>query len=219
MKKLPYLVAKIAISLDGKIAMSSGESQWITSKEARDYSHTLRRQFDAIAVGKNTLNQDNPKLTDRISEKPTNPIRIVFSSSGDINFNSHFVTNLETESILISGASMRPRIKKKIQKTNIQLIQSGTEFPDIKWSLSKLEARGIQSILVEGGEKFISSLIQDQILNAIYVFVSGKIIGDNKAPTWVNRLGFNNLSQVPNCAFETVSKIGEDVLIFGKIHY
>ena len=71
--KIPFIAAKAAITLDGKIAMPSGESQWITGEKARAEGHLLRSQFQAIAIGNNTLKIDNPQLTDRVSKKPRQP--------------------------------------------------------------------------------------------------------------------------------------------------
>ena len=102
----PKITLKLATSLDGKIALANGEAKWVTSEAARAHGRSLRAEHDAIAVGANTVEMDNPKLTTRIEGK-TNPIRMVFDSSMRLSLDCHLVRQLKRHQL---GFSLEPKV-------------------------------------------------------------------------------------------------------------
>ncbi len=214
-KKLPYVTIKAAMSLDGKIAMASGESQWITGCEARKDGQRLRSQHMAMAVGNKTLFADNPRLTDRVSESPRQPARVVFSSKGNIPSDSHFLNRTETQRIVIAGANIAPEVRTQLQQAGVTLIVENNEFPEIPSSLAELYNLGICSLLVEGGAQLISSFINAGMVDCFQIYVAGKIIGDDDAPAWSGNSNIRSLAEVPSLTFEKVDKIGDDLKITG----
>lgn len=214
-EKLPFVTIKAAMSLDGKIAMASGESQWITGSEARKDSQRLRSKHMAMAVGNKTLLADNPRLTDRVSESPRQPARVVFSSTGNIPADSHFLMQTDTERIVIVGANVLPEVRNRLQNAGVNLIIDKKEVPTIHSSLAKLYGLGICSLLVEGGAQLISSFLKAGMVDCFQIYVAGKIIGDNNAPTWSGDSDIRKLAEVPSMRFEKVEKIGVDLKITG----
>lgn len=214
-QKLPFVVIKSAASLDGKIAMPSGESKWITDEQARNFGHLLRSRFQAMAVGGDTLKSDNPQLTDRVSGSPRQPVRVVFSSRGDIPERSHFAVRKDVSRYLIAGSRIRKSTAAQLEKRGINVLVAATQIPDIRWALENLYNNGICSLLVEGGAKLISSFIREGMADELYLFLSGKIIGNPKAPAWSGDMGIENLAEAFRVEFDEFEKIGRDILIKG----
>jgi diaminohydroxyphosphoribosylaminopyrimidine deaminase/5-amino-6-(5-phosphoribosylamino)uracil reductase len=210
---MPFVTVKAAISIDGKTAMASGESQWITGEEARKAGHRLRSSHQAIAVGSKTLIRDNPELTDRVSETPRQPQRVVFSSSGDFPMDSHFVNQVSTQRFLITGNSINPHIARTLEQKGILILVGTGVRPEIQWAMKTLYREGICSLLVEGGAELTASFIKEKMVDQFYLFVAGKIIGSSKAPSWSGETGISKLKEVPRLNFDRLEKLGEDLLI------
>lgn len=213
--KMPYITVKTAMSLDGKISMASGESQWITGQQAREQGHRLRSQHQAIAVGRQTLFSDNPRLTDRISSKPKQPVRVVFSSKGLIPADSQFTSDRSTKRILITGNEIEKSEVTQLKSLGIQVLATESRQPEIRSALKLLYQEGICSMLVEGGAELISSFLRENLIDQYYLFVSGKVIGDQMAPSWSGNTGIEKLANVPVIKFDHFESIGEDLLIVG----
>lgn len=212
----PYVTLKAAASLDGKIAMPSGESQWITGAEARKVGHILRSQHQAIGVGRKTLMIDNPKLTDRISEDPQQPIRVVFTTKGEIPENVFFMEKEGSQRIVISGNGIAVEQKENLEKKDIKVLVSDQEIPDVEWILKSLYKEGVCSLLLEGGAEITARFIQEKQVDQVYLFLSGKIIGSQNAPSWTGTLGIESLKDVPQLKFHHFEQVGEDMLLVGK---
>ena len=178
--KKPFVAAKLALTLDNKIADIHGKSQWITNEKSLFYTHYLRSIYTSIAVGKNTLLADDPKLTVRGIEGAINPVRIVFSSDENIGQNTFFRNNAkDTRTIIVLNS------KEKYKKTaddGVEIWATGES--DYKNSfLSFLEIAGseqIDSILLEGGSKLITTALETQSTNRLFLFYAPKIFGGGK---------------------------------------
>ncbi len=214
--RIPYLSLKVASTLDGRIAMPSGKSQWITGTEARAFGHRLRSQHQAIAVGRKTLDLDNPKLNDRISEHPRNPIRVVFSNSGNISLDSAFVLDQQTKSIVITGNRISRQKLSALKSKGVTCLVSDSEQTSLHWALKRLYHLGICSLLVEGGAGLASGFIRENLVDEIYLFLSGKIIGSQLAPGWSGELQIDKLTDAPRVSFQSFRPLGEDLLIIGN---
>jgi len=211
--KSPYLTIKAAISLDGKIAMESGESQWITGEISRIRGHELRSQHQAIAVGHRTLVHDNPRLTDRRAGENRQPIRVVFASRGEIPLESLFVTERQTRRILIAGNGIQPEVEQSLVREGIEVFIGETPRPSIEWSLKQLYQVGICSLLIEGGAELIASVIKEQAADQLCLFLSGKIIGNNMAKSWPGDLGIRKLADVPHLSIDDIEKLDNDLML------
>lgn len=211
--ELPFVSIKAAATLDGKIAMASGESKWITGEQARAEGHFLRSRHQAIAVGANTLRMDNPRLNDRVSIQPRDPVKVLFSSNGEVPVTSYFFRDTEHKRFVFVGQHCSQENIRILNDANINVFVSEKEVPSPSWALSVLYRNGICSLLVEGGGKLIASMIREDLVDRLFLFLSGKIIGDAKAPAWCEGLGIAQLSDVPHVRISDTKKLGEDILL------
>ena len=163
MKKRPFIHLKWAQTLDGKTATLTSDSKWITSESSRNYAHRERNLYDAIVVGSNTVNRDNPSLTIRINGGETCKKRVVLTSVSEINPKARIFTDqFKSQTIIIK------------MKTATSL---GTTKQNLNNVLSELYKLGIYSIYVEGGMKTISHFINAEIFDRVSVFIAPKLLG------------------------------------------
>jgi len=212
-QQIPYVTIKAAVSLDGKIAMPSGESQWITGEQARAMGHVLRSRNQAVAVGRRTLINDNPRLTDRVSASPRQPARIVYTTRGDIPLTSAFLEDRQTRRILISGNSITVEWERLLVREGVDVIVADEAVPSINWSLLQLYRFGICSLLIEGGAGLISSVIREKAADELCLFLAGKLIGSSRASSWTGELGIESLARAPQLKIDRFEKTGEDLML------
>lgn len=216
----PYVVAKFAASLDGKIATHTGHSQWITGEAARQKGHTLRHQVDAILVGAGTAIADNPRLTTRLSRPDVrHPLRVVLDSRGRVPLEARlFQADLPGQTIVATTEAMPLTRQVKLKKQGVEsLILPATPAGrvDLDALLDKLGQRQIISLLVEGGGQVLGAFFERGLVNEVWAFVAPLIIGGQEAPGPVGGAGFANLAQACRLQSSTIEPIGCDFLIRG----
>lgn len=212
-ERIPFVTVKSAATLDGRIAMPSGESQWITGEKARAYGHRLRSQHQAMAVGRTTLVNDNPQLTDRISQNARQPQRVVFSTLGKVSDDSFFMQQTGSKRFIIAGNGINPKVVRELNQKGVTVLVADTGRPGIQWALKTLYTFDICSVLLEGGSELIGSFVQEKMIDQLYLFLSGKLIGRNAAPSWCGETGLECLSDSPLFTFDHIEKLGEDLLL------
>lgn len=176
--KRPFVAVKFAASLDGKIATSSGDSQWITSKKARTFARTLRAQYDAILVGNNTVLKDNPHLGCRNS-KVNDPLRIILDSTLSLPIESQVFR--DTNVLVVATAKAGKEKIQKFKDRDIQVVCFASKTISIQEVLTELSKRNIQSIFVEGGSQVIGSFFDVGLVDKVYAFHAPLIIGGQGA--------------------------------------
>lgn len=178
-KKMPFVILKLAYSLDGKTKTETGDSKWISSDNSRTFVHKLRSQVDAVLVGINTVLKDNPQLTSHGQGK--NPIRIILDTNLKIQFITN-VLNCEAQTIIATSKNLDKNKKEKLEKIGVVLLELPTKnnFLDIRKLLKELGKIGISSVLVEGGETVAQSFLREKLVNKIIFFYAPKIIGTSK---------------------------------------
>lgn len=219
-KKVPFVALKCAMSLDGKIATSSGESKWISSKESRDEVQLLRKKYSAILVGINTVINDDPMLTCRIDEG-VNPIRIVLDSSLRIPEESNIVkTALEVRTIVATLEKPNSDKAKRLKDKGIEVVpckrdkNNRVSLKDIIYIIGEL---GIDSVLIEGGGHINYSALSDGVIDKLIFYVSPIIIGGEKAKSPVSGEGITNLKDAFKMSNISCTKVGADIRIEGYI--
>lgn len=162
----PFVALKVATSLDGYLADESGRSQWISGAEARDYVHWLRAGFDAIAVGRNTAEIDNPLLTVRGPVTPRRPPeRIVVTTSGIVRPDLEVVrTANEVPTTLIVGSEASGAADQALRGTGVRILVAD----GLAAALHSLRAGGVQSLLVEGGGGLARALLAQDLVDRVY---------------------------------------------------
>lgn len=216
-RKLPFVTLKFACSLDGKIATSTGESQWISCEESRKFSHHLRDVSDAILIGSGTLLADNPKLTTRLIDGK-NPVRVIVDSNARTPLDSNVVTDKSARTIIATTSNAPPEKISALEAHGVEIITAGDgERVDLKILMRELAEREITSVLVEGGGKIHFAMLSAGLVDKVFAFVAPKIIGGASALTAVEGAGFAKLSDAVNLKNFTAQQLGEDFLLTGYV--
>lgn len=175
--KRPFVVLKLAQTLDGKIATLSHESKYLSSKKSLMYVHKLRADVDAVVIGSQTAKYDNPQLTVRLS-KGQNPYRIILSRS--LNFSSSLnliKNNADYKTIIASTEKSLKTFSKKKNNVITWTLKSQRNKIDLYDFLNKAKLFNISSILCEGGSKLASSFITQKLVDKIVLVTVPKIMG------------------------------------------
>lgn len=209
--KKPFAIIKVAMSMDGRIATKTGDSKYITSREAREYVHQLRTEVDAVMVGVNTVLRDNPELTPRLF-KGKDPMKIVVDSSLKIPKNCNLMKNPAKLIIAATNKAPKNEIKRLQQKgVNVIITKSKKGLVDLQDLMKQLGKHEIASIMIEGGSELNSSAIKEGIVDKLLIFAAPKIIGNGLGA--IGNLGVNKIGKAINLKDITTRKIGKDMLI------
>lgn len=215
--KLPYVVMKYAMTLDGKIATVAEESRWVSGVEARLQTHRLRNKYAAIMVGIGTVLIDDPLLTCRIPEG-RNPVRIICDTNLRTPLESKIVqTAAEVPTILATTRSEKEAaayLEKGCQIITVPL--SGNHI-DLNYLMTELGKMGIDSILLEGGSTLNFSALEAGIVNKVQAFIAPKIFGGVSAKTPVGGRGIEKILECIRLENVNVEKFGKDILLEGDV--
>ena len=211
-KSRPKIILSAAVSIDGKIATSNGESK-LSSKADLIRLHKLRSNVDAIIVGKNTVLNDNPLLTVRFS-KGKNPIRIILDSHGKIPKNSKILkTSSKIPTIIAICKKIPKQNLSKLQKFPVEIVYAGTKSIKLDTLLQYLSKKKIMNILVEGGGNVHGQFIKNNLFDEILLTVTPKIIGELESISFVQGWGIRNLSKSPKLRLKSSLRLKNDVVL------
>ena len=216
---LPFVTLKMAQSLDGKIATRTGSSRWITSPDSRQFVHRLRYEQDAILVGKNTFQADNPQLSPRLKAQKGfgKPWRIAIVSSLNVSSKARIFKGKELSFFAISEKKLNK--KKTLRKgMNIISVREKKGRLDLMDLLKKLGSLGVAKLLVEGGGELAWSFLEKGFVDKAYWIIAPKMIGGREAITSVEGEGFSDPNHALNCQVTRVSQMGRDWLFEGEFH-
>jgi diaminohydroxyphosphoribosylaminopyrimidine deaminase/5-amino-6-(5-phosphoribosylamino)uracil reductase len=207
----PFVVLKIAQSLDGKIATATGDSQWITGKNSRKFVHRLRAVYDAVAVGAGTVRADDPELTVRLV-KGDNPYRIIISSKLDFPANSVLLKNNDDCKTIVATSlnSTKKLGKKNLTVWKINALKNGLSLADF---LDKAARFGITSILIEGGAGLATSFVRRALVDKFHFIMAPTIIGRGKDA--LNDLKVRKLNDAYHLKDVTIEESGRDLIVTG----
>ncbi|MEW6535775.1 MAG: bifunctional diaminohydroxyphosphoribosylaminopyrimidine deaminase/5-amino-6-(5-phosphoribosylamino)uracil reductase RibD [Candidatus Auribacterota bacterium] len=215
----PFVIVKTAMSIDGKIATSRGESKWITSAKSRIMVQKIRRSVDAIMVGVGTVIADNPHLTIRnASRKYPQPWRIIIDPELSIPDESNVLTDSFRErTVIITTPNSSLEKKERLSNANVRIIEldkSGMWYnPNI--ILSALADLPVVSVLLEGGSQAIGTFFDAECIDKCYFFTAPKIIGGSSAPTPVGGSGISSLDSIVALRDIQWKKCGKDMMLSG----
>lgn len=217
----PFVVLKAAMSLDGKIAAYTGESQWITGPQARRNGHRLRQWYDAILVGINTVLSDDPSLTVRLpKEKGKDPVRVIMDSLARTPVKARVITQLSDSYTIIAITERAPLERvAALEKAGAQVlvVPGGSPQVDLVSLMNELARREITSVLIEGGGEVNASALASGIVDKVVWFIAPKIIGGREAPGPVGGRGISRLADAGRIENLTVSRCGEDICLEGYL--
>ncbi|MFB5608931.1 MAG: 2,5-diamino-6-(ribosylamino)-4(3H)-pyrimidinone 5'-phosphate reductase [Nitrosarchaeum sp.] len=213
-KYRPRIILSAAISIDGKISTRLGDSK-LSSKKDIIRLHKLRSKVDAILVGKNTVNRDNPLLTVRYT-KGKNPIRIILDSQGTISVNSKILQTCDkVPTIIVVSKKINKSNLLKLKKFPVEIIITGKNSVNLKSLLNNLCKRKIKTILVEGGGTVNWQFIKNDLFDEVLITIAPIIIGGIDAITFVQGKGFDKIIKSPRLRLNSIKKL-ENYLV---LHY
>lgn len=212
--KQPFGILKYAMTLDGKIATTTGHSAWITHEETRNHVYDLRSQCDAVIVGGNTVRLDNPLLTTH-GKTSHNPLRVVVSQSLDFPIDRHLWETAIAQTMIITKAEANPQTQQILREKGVELVHLDPISP--KTIMQYLYNRGCMQVLWECGGNLAAQAIADGTVQKIMTFIAPKIIGGTLAPSPVGDLGLTLMDQA--IALEEIrwQQLGQDFLCEGRL--
>jgi diaminohydroxyphosphoribosylaminopyrimidine deaminase/5-amino-6-(5-phosphoribosylamino)uracil reductase len=217
----PLILAKWAMSLDGRIATASGESRWITGPAARRRVHELRDRMDAIMVGAGTVLADDPELTVRLADhwRPVrHPLRVVVDSHGRTPLTARMLSPATPGMTLIATVDPPAAWRAAVEErgAEVLVLPGRAGRVDLAALLAALSERGIASLLVEGGATLLGALADARLIDRVWAFVAPKLIGGAGAPGPVGGAGARTMAGVAGVAVDAVEELDGDLLIIGK---
>lgn len=207
----PFVLLNSAMTVDGKIA-TENSSMKISGEQDLIRVHELRKKYDAIMVGINTVIVDNPKLTiHKIkASKKDNPIRIIIDSKGRTPSDALVLNNDAKTIIIVSKNAPKKNLEKLEKKCDI--LVCGNEQVNLKEAMRKLYLEGIRSILLEGGSTLNFSMFKEGLIDEVSICIGSKILGGSTSKTFVDGEGF----EPENCVkleLKNIEKIDNDVVL------
>jgi diaminohydroxyphosphoribosylaminopyrimidine deaminase / 5-amino-6-(5-phosphoribosylamino)uracil reductase len=213
---LPFVTAKFAASLDGRIATASGESRWITSEPARAVAHHLRHINDAVMVGAGTVVADDPELTNRVAGGRS-PLRVVLDSALRSPETAHVLdVRVAPTLVLTTERADAERIRRlRAASVEVETVPASTAGIDLDAALRLLGARGVISVLIEGGSSLLGSAFDAQVVDKVVAMLAPRIVGGASAPGAVGGTGVPSLGAAHLLADVSVERAGPDLVITG----
>lgn len=217
----PLVTVKMAATADGKVAARGGASRWITGEKARRAVHAMRRESDAVLVGKGTVDADDPELTVRMvplrGARP--PVRIIVDSHLEISPDSRLARGGEPR-VIVATTSEHDRDKAdnlRARGVEVLVIAERGGQVDLDRLLAALGGREIAQILVEGGPTLVASLFAQGLADRLALFVAPKVFGDKLAPAWIEGREVTDPGEAIPLTWSRVRRIGDDLLLEGEI--
>jgi len=207
-QKLPFVLVKAGMTLDGKLATVARESQWITAEAAREASLQLREEYDAIVVGSGTVKSDDPRLTRRLAlAGETTPwTRVVLDGDGELPPHAQLLTD-GGRTILFTSAPARYSASP-----GLEIVPSDGRF-DLARIFGELHARGIHSLIVEGGALVHSEVIRRGLWQKMILFIAPLLVGGAEAPALFSGEGVPRLTDAYRFRFDRVEQMGSDLMV------
>lgn len=212
--KRPLGILKYAMTLDGKIATSSGHSAWVTNQDARSQVHQLRAGCDAIIVGGNTVRKDNPYLTSH-QVGSHNPLRVVMSRQINLPQDAHLWDTADAKTLVLTEPGSSPDFQHFLRQKGVEVVELASLTPHLV--MNHLYDRGFCSVLWECGGSLAASAIAQGAIQKILAFIAPKIIGGSHAPTPVGDLGLTMMNTALNLERVSWRIVGSDCLVEGYL--
>jgi len=210
----PYITGKTAMSLDGRIATSGGESKWITGEISRARAHQLRKFADAIIVGANTVIADDPALTARIGDETHHPLRVILDSTGRTPPGAKVYERVGKGALVVTTKKAPHRTLEAYRELGAEplaLSEGRDGRPDLEDLLGELHQRGVVNVLVEGGGGVLGSFFDADLLDELHLFIAPKLIGGGK-PAFGGD-GIEHLRDSERFSFSAPEQLGADTLL------
>lgn len=211
----PYVILSAAMTLDGKIETKMSKLK-LSSKKDTVRVHKLRAKVDAILIGKNTLEIDNPTLSVRHTVGK-NPTRIILDSHGTIKSSSKILQTCDKiQTIIVTTNLISAANLSRLRKFPIQIITCGSSSVSISKLLKILHNKGIKKIIVEGGGTINWSFLKHGFVDELIITIAPYILGGSNSKTLVEGDGFKNLVSATKLKLKKIQKINNELIVFYK---
>jgi diaminohydroxyphosphoribosylaminopyrimidine deaminase / 5-amino-6-(5-phosphoribosylamino)uracil reductase len=239
---MPWIIAKWAMTWDGKIASANGDSQWISNEKSRQIVHQIRGRVDGIMVGVNTVLMDNPLLTARPPGQRL-ATRIVLDTQARISLDSQLCQSAHRIPTLIavgpqaelrkiqalkqSGCDVWQADPSQALTANISTSVAKEPNPDqrkepvvqLQHLMRELSKRGMTNLLVEGGSRLLGSLFDLQQIDEVHIFIGAKLLGGKDALTPIAGVGAQNMLDGQSIELQQVTQLDNDVYLVGRTRH
>jgi len=215
----PWILAKWAMTLDGKTATRTGASRWISSPESREIVHALRGRVDAIMVGRRTAQRDDPLLTAR-PPGPRTALRVVVDTRAALSSGSQLARTAGEVPVLVAvGTEASEGARQRLAKAGCEvfLCRAESHAARLDELLAELGRRRLTNVLVEGGGRLVGSLLDAGQIDEVHVFVAPKLIGGGSAAGPIAGEGVDEISQAIVLDQPQVRQVGPDVYLSGCV--
>jgi diaminohydroxyphosphoribosylaminopyrimidine deaminase / 5-amino-6-(5-phosphoribosylamino)uracil reductase len=216
----PLVIFKSAMTLDGKVATGTGDSQWISGESSRARAHRWRAESDAVAVGIHTARADDPLLTARVEGVARQPRRVVFDSEASLPLDSQLVRSVaEVPLVLVCSRAAGRTAVQALEAAGVEVIvaSGGNEAARVCSALDELGEREIQSLLLEGGPHLAGAFREAGEIDEVRMFVAPMILGGRDARAAIGGQGVETIAEAVRAVHTEVERIDDDVLITARL--
>ncbi|MEL6603219.1 MAG: bifunctional diaminohydroxyphosphoribosylaminopyrimidine deaminase/5-amino-6-(5-phosphoribosylamino)uracil reductase RibD [Cyanobacteria bacterium J06614_10] len=211
----PFGILKYAMTLDGKIATTTGHSAWVSGPESRALVHQLRSQCDAVVVGGNTVRLDNPRLTSH-GKGDRNPLRVVMSRRLNLPLQANLWERAIAPTLVLTQDDAEPATKAALLRQGVEVVSVGQPLtPDA--AMNELYQRGLMSVLWECGGTLAAEAIAAGSVQKVWAFIAPKIIGGRTAPSPIGDLHLEAMTDAKPLTRLTMKPVGKDFLLEGYL--
>ncbi len=210
----PFGILKYAMTLDGKIATSTGHSAWVSGPSSRQQVHQLRSQCDAVIVGGNTVRKDNPNLTSH-GKGDRDPLRVVMSRQLDLPTAANLWKVETAPTLVFTQTDADPERKAALVRQGVEVEVLNSLTPAAV--MERLYQRGLMSVLWECGGTLAAEAISSGSVQKVWAFIAPKLIGGSSAPSPIGELGFEQMTEALSLESVSIASVGQDFLLEGYL--
>jgi diaminohydroxyphosphoribosylaminopyrimidine deaminase/5-amino-6-(5-phosphoribosylamino)uracil reductase len=219
----PCVIAKWAMTLDGKLATTRGDSKWISSEASRAVVHQIRGRVDAIIVGSNTARTDDPLLTARpadLADLKRTATRIIVDSQATLSPQSRLVRTARDVQVLVAAATDAPAESVRLlEEHGVEVLRTAGDnhAARIDALLRELGRRRMTNVLVEGGARLLGTLFDLRAVDEVHVFIAPRIVGGDGAPSPIGGGGIERMADALALRDIAMEELGGDVYVHGRV--
>jgi diaminohydroxyphosphoribosylaminopyrimidine deaminase / 5-amino-6-(5-phosphoribosylamino)uracil reductase len=217
---LPWVLFKSAMTLDGKVATRSGDSQWISGEESRALAHRWRAECDAVVVGIGTALADDPQLTARVPGVARQPCRVVFDSLARLPLTSQLVRGARETPLIVVVSRAAPRAATDALETHgveIVVATGENEPARVRSALTQLGSAGVTAILLEGGPHLAGNFLDAGEVDEMRLFLAPLVLGGRTARDPLEGEGVEQIADAAQALTLSCTRVGEDLLISARM--
>jgi diaminohydroxyphosphoribosylaminopyrimidine deaminase / 5-amino-6-(5-phosphoribosylamino)uracil reductase len=214
----PWVIAKWAMTLDGKIATRTGQSRWISNPQSRQTVHKLRGRVDAVAIGRGTAERDDPLLTARPAG-PRTAVRVILDSRASLGSESQLVRTAGEAPVMVAvGHESAPADRSRLGDAGCEVFvcDGRTHAERLGSLLAELGRRRLTNVMFEGGGRVLGSLLDAREIDEVHVFIAPKLVGGAEAATPVAGRGIAEMTAALGLEPPQVRQLGDDVYITAR---